>query len=257
VGLLDRSGYVFDPRGLSRRRLLKLARARTAAPRGQLGGVKSGADAALAHIASHAVTRPVVVDVTAEETGDLLLKAAGQGFDLVLANKKPLAGPYEDYSRLLTGSSARAGGCASRPRRRGHADPRHPPQARGQRRPRPARRRCLSGTLGYVLSAVTDGKAFSAAVREAVALGYAEPDPRDDLSGATPRERASSSAGCSAMPALLPTPRTWSPPRCARCPSPSSWRASPARMPTGAGASSRRSGTAASCATSSRRLRAG
>jgi len=42
---------------------------------------------------------------------------------------------------------------------------------------------CFSGTLGYVLSAVSEGKPFSAAVREAVALGYAEPDPRDDLSG--------------------------------------------------------------------------
>jgi homoserine dehydrogenase len=42
---------------------------------------------------------------------------------------------------------------------------------------------CLSGTLGYVLSSVSEGKAFSQAVREAVTLGYAEPDPRDDLSG--------------------------------------------------------------------------
>ena len=42
---------------------------------------------------------------------------------------------------------------------------------------------CLSGTLGFVLSSVSEGKPFSAAVREAMALGYAEPDPRDDLSG--------------------------------------------------------------------------
>ena len=42
---------------------------------------------------------------------------------------------------------------------------------------------CVSGTLGYVLSAVEGGKPFSEAVREAVELGYAEPDPRDDLSG--------------------------------------------------------------------------
>jgi homoserine dehydrogenase len=36
----------------------------------------------------------------------------------------------------------------------------------------------------YVVSAVSSGKPFSQAVREAVELGYAEPDPRDDLSGA-------------------------------------------------------------------------
>ena len=43
---------------------------------------------------------------------------------------------------------------------------------------------CVSGTLGFVLSALESGASFSAAVREAVARGYAEPDPRDDLSGA-------------------------------------------------------------------------
>jgi homoserine dehydrogenase len=35
----------------------------------------------------------------------------------------------------------------------------------------------------YVMSAVSSGKPFSQAVREAVDLGYAEPDPRDDLTG--------------------------------------------------------------------------
>ena len=35
----------------------------------------------------------------------------------------------------------------------------------------------------YVMSAVSSGKPFSQAVREAVELGYAEPDPRDDLTG--------------------------------------------------------------------------
>ena len=42
---------------------------------------------------------------------------------------------------------------------------------------------CVSGTLMFVLSEVSRGRPFSAAVREAVARGYAEPDPRDDLSG--------------------------------------------------------------------------
>eukprot|EP00854_Cymbomonas_tetramitiformis_P019898 gene19898-23804_t len=41
----------------------------------------------------------------------------------------------------------------------------------------------LSGTLGYVMSGLEDGKAFSQVVREAKAAGYTEPDPRDDLSG--------------------------------------------------------------------------
>ena len=41
----------------------------------------------------------------------------------------------------------------------------------------------LSGTLSFVLARVRDGVAFSAAVREAVQLGYAEPHPAVDLAG--------------------------------------------------------------------------
>ena len=41
----------------------------------------------------------------------------------------------------------------------------------------------MSGTLGFVLSAVGAGRPFSEAVREAMARGYTEPDPREDLSG--------------------------------------------------------------------------
>jgi aspartokinase/homoserine dehydrogenase 1 len=35
----------------------------------------------------------------------------------------------------------------------------------------------------FVLSEVSAGKAFSAAVLDAMSRGYTEPDPRDDLSG--------------------------------------------------------------------------
>ncbi len=41
----------------------------------------------------------------------------------------------------------------------------------------------LSGTLSYVLGRVQQGEALSAAVRGAVAEGYAEPHPASDLSG--------------------------------------------------------------------------
>ncbi|MFN3595855.1 MAG: aspartate kinase [Rubricoccaceae bacterium] len=41
----------------------------------------------------------------------------------------------------------------------------------------------LSGTMTYLFSRVEAGVPFSEAVCEAVAAGYAEPDPRDDLSG--------------------------------------------------------------------------
>jgi len=60
-----------------------------AAPRRKPGGVRANADAA-GHIASHRGERPVVVDVTAEETGDLLLKAAA-GSTSCSATRTPLA----------------------------------------------------------------------------------------------------------------------------------------------------------------------
>jgi aspartokinase/homoserine dehydrogenase 1 len=186
VALLDRSGYVFDPRGLARRRLLALAQGKD---RGVLvaglGGRRADAREALAEIGSHAVSRPVLVDVTAEETGDLLLAALGHGFDLVLANKKPLAGSAESHARLL--ATARSAGRrvlfeatvgAGLP----VLDTYRKLVESGDRVHRIEG--CFSGTLGFVLSALTLGRPFSEAVREAMERGYAEPDPREDLSGA-------------------------------------------------------------------------
>ncbi len=40
-----------------------------------------------------------------------------------------------------------------------------------------------SGTLGFLLTEVGSGRPFSAALRAAMAKGYTEPDPREDLSG--------------------------------------------------------------------------
>ncbi|KAK9129086.1 hypothetical protein Syun_017883 [Stephania yunnanensis] len=105
----------------------------------------------------------VVVDCTASaETIGILTRVVDLGCCIVLANKKPLtvrmvgAGlpvitslnrilASGDYVRCMIGS--------------------------------------LSGTLGYVMSEVADGKPFSVVVKEAKSLGYTEPDPRDDLSG--------------------------------------------------------------------------
>lgn len=42
---------------------------------------------------------------------------------------------------------------------------------------------CLSGTLNYICTRFDDAVPFSQAVQSAVALGYTEPDPRDDLGG--------------------------------------------------------------------------
>jgi homoserine dehydrogenase len=48
----------------------------------------------------------------------------------------------------------------------------------------------MSGTLGYLCSALEQGSAFSTAVRYAHSQGWTEPDPRDDLSGADVARKA-------------------------------------------------------------------
>ncbi len=185
VAALDRSGYVFDPRGLARRRIQRLAEGKD---RGELladlGGRRATAAEALRSISAHAVTHPVLVDLTAEETTDLLSEALGQGFDLVLANKRPLAGSPAAYRRLFEAVAA----SGRRVRYEATVGAGHPVLDTIRKLVETGDRvlrieGCVSGTLGYVLSALEEGRAFSEAVREAVRLAYAEPDPREDLSG--------------------------------------------------------------------------
>lgn len=185
VGLVDASGYIFEPRGLSRRRLRDLARRKSEGlSLARQGGQPGSAVEALAVMASHAVSRPVVADVTAGETSQVLLGALGHGFDVVLANKKPLAGTMKSYAALVAAASA----SGRRIRYEATVGAGLPIIDTYQKLVQTGDRvlrveGCVSGTLMHVLSEVSLGRRFSAAVRDAVALGYAEPDPREDLSG--------------------------------------------------------------------------
>lgn len=186
VGVVDRSGYVFDARGLSPRRLADLTAAKLA--RTPLSGVRHGihatAEEAIAAISAHALSRPILVDVTAGDTLPVLESALSRGMDLVLANKRPLAGPEKDAREL-----ARA--AASQGRRLLHEatvgaglpiiDTIQKLTESGDQVLRIEG--CPSGTLGFLLGALGRGTTFSAALRSAMKHGYTEPDPRDDLSG--------------------------------------------------------------------------
>ncbi|MEO7985598.1 MAG: bifunctional aspartate kinase/homoserine dehydrogenase I [Gemmatimonadales bacterium] len=186
AGVIDRSGFVFDPQGISPRRLAALAREKRAGrhladlPRGQA----ATADEAVAYMAGYALTRPVLVDLTADETAPALERALTHGMDLVLANKRPLAGRRAVSESLW--QTARARG-----RRILHEatvgaglpiiDTYHKLIESGDRVDRIEG--LLSGTLGYVLGEVGAGTPFSRALRSAMSRGYTEPDPREDLSG--------------------------------------------------------------------------
>ncbi|XP_049379506.1 uncharacterized protein LOC125844269 [Solanum stenotomum] len=133
------------------------------------------------------------VDCSASaETIGVLNQVVDFGCCVVLANKKPLTVPMEDYDKLV-----------SQPRRLRHEStvgaglPVIASLNRIISSGDPVYRiiGSLSGTLGYVMSEVEDGKPFSQVVNAAKSLGYTEPDPRDDLGGMDVARKKSSDLG--------------------------------------------------------------
>ncbi|HEV2529026.1 MAG TPA: hypothetical protein VGT61_11325 [Thermomicrobiales bacterium] len=130
---------------------------------------------------------PVIVsDCGAGEGGvPVLLAALNGGGGVVLANKAPMALPWDDAASGAIWSQAGAGG-----RVRYEA-------TCGAGLPVISSLRSLldtgdeildiqgtvSGTFGTIFSSVANGMSFGDAVRDAASKGYTEPDPRDDLSG--------------------------------------------------------------------------
>jgi aspartokinase/homoserine dehydrogenase 1 len=129
---------------------------------------------------------PVLVDLTAAEGMEsLFMRALSRGVHVVSANKKPLTIPFERYRELL-----------SEARHRHRAL--HYETTVGASLPVIETLKnilrtgdvvyriegALSGTLGYLTNEAMAGVPLSRAVERAVELGYAEPTPQDDLSGA-------------------------------------------------------------------------
>ena len=186
VGVIDRSGYHFDAGGLTPRRLAALVthkasgRGLASAP----GAQAATAIEAVREIVRHALTHPILVDITADDTLSTLKLAVSSGMDLVLANKRPLGGPLADARGLLELAAAQG-------RRLLHEttvgaglpiiDTFHKLVESGDRILRIDG--CTSGTLGFLLDEVSKGKKFSDALKRAMQQGFTEPDPRDDLSG--------------------------------------------------------------------------
>jgi aspartokinase/homoserine dehydrogenase 1 len=186
VAAIDRRGFVFEPAGLPPRTIASLIAAKESgtALADTPGGRAATPQEALSFLAQHALTDPILVDVTADESTPLLRQAFSAGMDVVLANKRPISGPRVETTalataaertgrRLLTEATVGAGLPIFDTHRKLVESGDRVLKIEG----------CLSGTLGFVLTEVDRGRAFSAAVRKAMELGYTEPDPRDDLSG--------------------------------------------------------------------------
>jgi len=186
VAVVDRSGYVFKPAGISGAALRRLAEAKASGTglADLPGGHEATSAEAVAEIARHALARPILADLTADDTAPVLRTALEAGFRLALANKRPLSGPRREAAELL--ALARALGRELRFEATVGAglpvmDTYRKLLESGDRVERIEG--CFSGTLGFLLTEVGSGRRFSEALTAAMAAGYTEPDPRDDLSG--------------------------------------------------------------------------
>jgi aspartokinase/homoserine dehydrogenase 1 len=188
IALADRSGIKVEEKGFASAALQKLAEQKASGAKLfdrtsplTLSQLQTMMRDEVWLLPSH---RPVLVDLTSEETAPLLQEALEQGFHIVLANKKPLAVPQLEYDRLM--QTARERGLSIRYEATAGAglpvlDTLAKLQGAGDRVSTILG--CFSGTLGFIMTALEDGVAFSEAVKQAWKLGYTEPDPRDDLSG--------------------------------------------------------------------------
>lgn len=183
VALADSSGALFNTAGLD---AAVLDQALTAKQRGtsiaQQPGALTGLSALtlVQHAAEEGIVRGIVVDTTATEGMEPALQfALTAGYGIALANKRPLAGPWEGARAFFETPRARfeatvGAGLPVINTLRYLVDTGDVIQRIEG---------ALSGTLGYICSRLEVGTAFSEAVRSARVLGYTEPNPRDDLSG--------------------------------------------------------------------------
>jgi bifunctional aspartokinase / homoserine dehydrogenase 1 len=185
VGICDRSGYRFEPRGLSRSELEAIVAGKEAGQSLASQGAESGTpDDMLRAALTWRLSRPVLVDVSDSDTADTFSLAFSLGCDVATANKKPLADDPTAWARLRD-DAARYGRLLRAEATVGAGLPvvdtlemlvhtgDRVTSAEGS----------LSGTLGYLMGRLEDGALLSEAVEQAISLGYTEPDPMQDLSG--------------------------------------------------------------------------
>jgi aspartokinase/homoserine dehydrogenase 1 len=186
VAVIDRRGVVRNLAGMEPEQLraIAAAKARGTSLAALDGGERLAPEQALRMLADHALIRPAVVDLTAEDTIASLTDAAANGADIVLANKRPLTAPWSRYAAL----EAALGRHGGRLRSEATVGAGLPVVLAVRQLLETGDRvlrleGVLSGTLAAVLSALDDDVPFSEALHAARRAGMTEPDPRDDLEG--------------------------------------------------------------------------
>ena len=127
--------------------------------------------------------RTIVLDCSATHaTTSALVYAIEHGGGAALANKKPVSGAQDAFDVLTApGSLARVGLESTV----GAGTPMVAALLRMLASGDDVRKieGTFSGTLGFLVSGLQAGRAYSEVVQEAFKLGYTEPEPRDDLGG--------------------------------------------------------------------------
>jgi len=183
LGVSNSRHWTYLPGGLDVAALKSLG---SGTPLEQLPGVqpRPSAEAILDRIAGGYKSDVVIVDATGADLAPTHIAGLKRGFHIVTANKRPLTTSLTDYQTMR--KLCRRKGLnyqyeatfgAGLPLLSTLQDLIHT----GDRILRV--QGCLSGTLGFICSKLDEGVPFSDAVRDAMARGYTEPDPRDDLSG--------------------------------------------------------------------------
>lgn len=178
VAVADSRSWQWRPRGLADNALQTILEHKRS--REPLEADYPGPQEVLEAALQAGLERAQVVDVTAAAGMEPALAAAlDAGYGVVLANKKPLAGPWSTSQPFFTHPYVRhestvGGGQPVIATLRTLLDTGDRVfRIKGQ----------LSGTLGYICRRLDEGARFSVALAAAKALGYTEPDPRDDLGG--------------------------------------------------------------------------
>lgn len=185
VGLADSQGALLDRNGLTDSAIAEALQAKAAGR--SIGELPSSAALPPAELTSAFQPGTVLVDTTASAEMEPTLKAAlDAGCGVVLANKRPLAGPWADSRTFFEHPHLRyeatvGAGLPVISTLRTLLDT-------GDRVT--AIDGVLSGSLQYLCGELARGISYSAALSQARALGYTEPDPREDLSGSDVARKA-------------------------------------------------------------------
>ncbi len=176
IGLADSTGVLLDRGGLTNLLLTEAQQAKA------MGRSFSGLDGVLPlrEVDSHLQPGSLLIDATASaKTVSLLKEALAARCGIVLANKLPLAGPWAEAESLFAHpllcyeATVGAGLPIISTLRTLLATGDRITSIEG----------VLSGTLAYLCTQLVRGTPYSVALAQARALGYTEPDLREDLRG--------------------------------------------------------------------------